>query len=116
MKRFKFLEDNVNSEYEEEYLGFDVGVEEQNVYEYGELSASWMWTRDMIISQPYEIQTITCLGIGDFLSQFPNHFIVAINSISSNGVEVTRDINHDNIWPWDIHTDPLTIEYLEFIN
>lgn len=115
MERFKFFEDNVSKEYEEEYLGFDVGVEEQTVHEYDENSSSWMWTREMIISQPYEIQTINCVGIADFLSQFPNHFIVPINSISSGGVEVTRNIV-DGTWPWDIHNDLLTIEYLQFIN
>lgn len=121
MRRFKFLQSNEDDlELELRETLIDITEEtpdmflEPEVYDYDYPSASWMWARDMIITQPYILTTVECNGIGEFLSLFPERFIVAVNSIESGGIEVTRDIDHNNIWPWDIQNSQLRIEYLRF--
>jgi hypothetical protein len=84
--------------------------------------ASWMWDSPEYIridpdTQPYELITSTCEGIGEFLSQFPNNYIVLVHEIKgliSNRVHNAN--NTGNGWGFDIQNDWIDVTYYRFLN
>lgn len=113
MKRFKFLTSN---ELEDEMVGYDLPMEEQEMImdgDFTESDPSWMWACEMGIEDTtqYESITVTCRGIREFLGRFPNHYIVPMVSIT-DGNHFHDCVNTSDGWGFDIQNDELTFVYL----
>ncbi len=94
MREFKFFQDN--EEEDDELVG-----------------ASWMW--GSLTINPFEIVVEEHYGIRSFLSQFPSHQIISVNSIEGpNGVVHNRQ-NEGIGWGFDIACDLIKITWLRFI-
>jgi hypothetical protein len=102
MRSFKFFEDN---EEEDELVPIND-------------SASWMWADEFglreVTGYHWELQSDVSFGIRSFLNMFPSMFIVAVHSISCNGIRHEANTPRDG-WGFDITSDLLTIEYYNLI-
>jgi hypothetical protein len=100
-REFKFLTDNDNKNDEvEDWVG-----------------ATWMWDDfggHELVNRRWELVTAYYNGIRNFLSQFPEDFIVMIHSITGNNIRHSSDSDEEG-WGFDILNEPLTIEYYRFL-
>lgn len=104
MKSFKFFDDN------------------EDDYDYTpipERTASWMWhtefmLRDNLVGYTWQLRTIECDGILDFLSRFPDLFIVPVYTITGNNIRHDA-YNEGNGWGFNIQTEHLIIEYFQLV-
>jgi len=95
MENFKLMRGNVN---------FD--IDDEN-------GPSWMWDIDTTVNLNglnYNIVETQHQGIMDFLSQFPDHHIAIVHSITCNGIRHPRE-NQGEGWGFNIREDLLTIEW-----
>jgi hypothetical protein len=94
MRDFKFFHDNEEEDDESD-------------------GASWMW--GSLTINPFEIVVEEHYGIRSFLSQFPSHQIISVNSIEGpNGVIHNRE-NNGIGWGFDILNDLIKITWIRFI-
>jgi len=102
MKSFKFLDNN----------GDDYTLIPDE-------TASWMWhndfmLRDNIEGYTWQLKTIRCDGIINFLNQFPNLYIVPVYSIAGNNIR-HDSFNQGHGWGFNIQTEHLNIEYFQLV-
>ena len=103
MKDFKFLSDD--------YDGYTPLPENM---------ASWIWDFNDNISvtsnSNYILVWGTFNGISEFLSQFPENYIVVINSITGveSGITHTSFSRRDG-WGFNIQRDQITVVYYNFL-
>ncbi len=97
MRNFKFFQDNEDDEL--------IPIND---------SASWMWANEFGLNDVpgyhWELQSDVSFGIRSFLNMFPPMFIVAVHSISCNGIRHESESPRVG-WGFDITSDLLTIEY-----
>jgi hypothetical protein len=104
MKSFKFLSNDDDEM--EEYLN--------------DSSPSWMWGEEFHMSPvrdyDWRMNVTVSNGIRDFLSRFPDYFIVPVHSITGNGIRHSFGNRNDGMgWGFDITSELLTIEYFTLI-
>ncbi len=75
-------------------------------------TASWVWDSEYVDLRQfrYEIVTSQHRGILDFLSQFPDHYIVIVHSITGNGIRHSHDSEREG-WGFNIREELLTIQW-----
>ena len=98
VKSFKFFDEN-----DDEYV-------------LRESSPTWMWDTDFFVigtrTHRWVIDRIQCSGILDFLSLFPDYYIVPVHSITGNGITHTGNSEQRNDgWGFNIREEYLTIDY-----
>ncbi len=79
---------------------------------------SWIFCREEYIDpHVYYVVVEYHNGIRSFLSQFPNHHVVSILSITGpNGRFHNDETNYDDGWGFDITSDLIRVEWLRFRN
>ncbi len=79
-------------------------------------SPSWTWTSLLPLEDyTYDVVETRSYGIHNFLSRFPNRFIVSVLSITGpNGRVHDANTQYDDGWGFDITSDLLTIKFLRF--
>lgn len=104
IRDFKFFSGN-EDEYEEDFI-LPLDYED----------ASWTWTSLLPLEDyTYDIVETHSYGIRQFLSRFPNRFIVPVLSIiGPNGRFHDANTEYDDGWGFDITSDLLTIKFLRF--
>ena len=101
IKDFKFLKGQDDDSFDDDDMG-----------------PGWMWTTpDMYEDLRYEVVTEMYLGIGDFLSGFPDGSIVMVRSITGphNVVRNYHTQNHPDGWGFDIVNDLLSIDWIRIL-
>lgn len=117
MNRFKFFVGKTGYGFDELpeplYLPEDMVEETEADFTFSESDPSWMWCQEMGVLDldNRESVTIHSMGIRDFLSNFPRHYIVPVISITGGGRTHTSD-NTGEGWGFDIQNDPITVTYL----
>ena len=101
--KFKFFKDN----------------EEQDVWiPIPEDVATWVWWDEVTPSNfddfKWVLDTIECEGIIDFLSNFPENYIVPVHSITGNNIRHEYR-NTGQGWGFNIQREHLTIEYYKLV-
>ena len=104
MKPFKFLDSN---EIEYDYIRIP------------ERTASWMWhtefmLRDNLVGYAWQLKTVECNGIIEFLNLFPELYIIPVYSITGNNIR--HDAQTEQVgWGFDIQSEHLTIEFFQLV-
>jgi len=100
MVPFKFLDENVNDILEGSYNG-----------------ASWVFVRvENMVQYNYEIFNDNHYGIGSFLRNFPNNYIVCVISITGRDGIIHNAENQGMGWGFDIRTELINVIWCRFRN
>jgi len=79
--------------------------------------ATWMWDHDGVVNPTlnFELHTDHFTGIEEFLSYFPNYYIVIVHSIVGleNGIVHTAETDGTG-WGFNIREDLLEITWYQF--
>ncbi len=96
------------------------GIDEESLEPLHENSPSWMWVEEYVLTPvPHHrwiLMTDNCFGIRSFLNQFPDNFIIPVDSITGNGIRHSfGNRNNGNGWGFDITSELITVEYYVLI-
>ncbi len=102
MRPFKFFDDNEEDDYEP----------------LPDNTASWMWAEEFhlgpVPNHEWVLRTVVANGIVEFLSRFPDYYIIPVNSITGNGI--LHNYHSENIgWGFDIRSERLMIQYYDLV-